>query len=153
MKPLIVLIITFLISVLILKLSTGGYHIIKSGNIALCCMLILTAIGHFKFTQGMAMMLPDFIPSRTLLIYITGILEFALAIGFLFPKYRYIVGIIFIVFLVLTLPANIYAAMKHVDYETATYTGKGLSYLWFRVPMQIFLIIWTLLFCIKTKWF
>lgn len=149
MKPLLVLIVTFLTALVVLKLLTGTWQTIKSGNIALCCMLILTTIGHFKFTQGMAMMLPEFIPAKTELIYITGVLEFVLAIGFLFPKYRYVIGAIFIAFLVLSLPANIYAAVKQVNYETADYTGKRLVYLWFRVPMQLFLIVWTFYFSVK----
>ena len=149
MKPLLVLIATFLLALVVLKFFKGNWQTVKSGNIALCCMLILTTIGHFKFTQGMAMMIPDFIPARTELVYSTGALEFVLAIGFLFPKYRYSIGVIFIAFLVLSLPANIYAAVKHVNYETADYTGKGLAYLWFRVPMQLFLIAWIFYFSVK----
>lgn len=149
MKPLLVLIATFLLALVVFKFFKGNCQTVKSGNIALCCMLILTAIGHFKFTQGMAMMLPEFIPFRTELVYITGVLEFVLAIGFLFPKYKYVIGVIFIAFLVLSLPFNIYAAVKQVNYETADYTGKGLAYLWFRVPMQLFLIVWTFYFSLK----
>lgn len=37
----------------------------------------------------------------------------------------------------LILPANIYAAMNNVDHEKASVAGKGMNYLWFRIPLQI----------------
>ncbi|AXG74355.1 hypothetical protein DVK85_08975 [Flavobacterium arcticum] len=153
MKPLFVLLLTFLLATGIFKIFTTEYQYVKSGTIALCCMLLLTAIGHFKFTSGMALMLPDFIPAKRFIIYSTGFLEILLAIAFLFPKYRYAAGIIFIIFLILSLPFNIYAAIKHVNYETASYDGKGLLYLWFRIPMQLFLIVWTLIFALRVRFF
>jgi hypothetical protein len=40
------------------------------------------------------------------------------------------------------LPANIYAAMNHIDYETGENNGKGPAYLWFRIVVQLFFIAW-----------
>jgi uncharacterized membrane protein len=40
------------------------------------------------------------------------------------------------------LPANVYAALHHIDYEKATTGGKGPGSLWFRVPLQFFFIAW-----------
>lgn len=36
-------------------------------------MLIFTSIGHFKFTRGMALMLPRFVPAKKAIVYVTGI--------------------------------------------------------------------------------
>jgi hypothetical protein len=50
----------------------------------------------------------------------------------------------------LILPANIKEAIDHVDYQNATFEGKGLSYLWFRIPLQLLFIAWTYFSCIAT---
>ena len=31
---------------------------------------------------------------------------------------------------------------QQLDYQKATYDGNGLTYLWFRVPLQILFILW-----------
>jgi len=148
MKPLIVLIIAFLLSVCSLRIAFNDWDYLLSGNIAMCVMLCFTALGHFKFASGMAMMLPQFIPFKKGLVFITGITEIILGIALLYEPYRYIAGILLVVLFILILPANINAAFKHVDFEKATYSGKGRAYLWFRVPLQIFLVVWVLYFAI-----
>jgi len=149
MKPLIVLLIVFAISLVLTKIFQGTYQFPVSGRIALSVMLIFTAIAHFAFTRGMEMMLPSFIPYKTAVIYLTGVIEFAAAIGILIPGFRVVAAWLLISFFLLILPANIYAAVKNVDYQKATYDGNGLNYLWFRIPLQVFFIVWTYLFAIK----
>lgn len=149
MKPLIVLIAAFLISLIVLKLLRGSYHFAFAGRIAMAAMLLFTSIAHFAFTKGMAMMLPDIIPYKTEIVYITGIIEIAIAIGLLIPGVKLPVAWFLIAFLILLLPANIYAAIKHIDYEKATLAGKGVSYLWFRVPLQLFFILWAYISAIR----
>jgi uncharacterized membrane protein len=112
-------------------------------------MLIFTAIAHFAFSPGMEMMLPSFIPYKPAVIYFTGVIEFAAAIGILIPGLRVVTAWLLIAFFILILPANIYAAIKNVDYQKAAYDGNGLNYLWFRLPLQLFFIVWTYLFAIK----
>lgn len=145
MKPLIVLLGIFGLSLLIIRLLNGQMHVPLSGSIALSAMLLFTAVGHFAFTKGMAMMLPPFIPFKTRLVYITGLIEIAAAIGLLIPRLQQITAWLLILFFLLTLPANIYASVKRVNYEKGTYDGYGLSYLWFRIPLQLFFIAWAYL--------
>ena len=149
MKPLIVLIVVFIVSVFALKLVRGKFDLALSGRIAMSVMLLFTAVGHFVFTKGMSMMIPDFVPSRIGVIYITGIIEIAAAIALLIPGWRVPTAWFVIGFFVLLLPANIYAAIKHVDIEKATFNGPGLEYLWFRVPLQILFIAWTYISAIR----
>jgi len=54
--------------------------------IGLGILFIFTGIGHFIQAEPMAQMLPPWVPQRTLLVYLTGALEFAIAVGFLVPK-------------------------------------------------------------------
>jgi uncharacterized membrane protein len=143
MKPLIVLLSVFAISPLLTKAFRGNFEFALSGKIAMSAMLIFTAIGHLMFTKGMSMMLPSFIPYKTAIVYLTGLIEVSAAIGLLIPRYSAITGWLLIVFFILVLPANIYAAIKHINYEKGTFNGDGLTYLWFRIPLQLLFIVWT----------
>ncbi|MEP5365935.1 MAG: hypothetical protein ABJQ37_18950 [Reichenbachiella sp.] len=149
MKPLIILTSVFVISCMTNKILHGNFTFALSGRIAMSAMLLFTAIGHFVFTKGMAMMLPDFVPFRIELVYLTGILEIAAAIGLFIPKFRVVTAWLLVVFFILMLPANIYASIKHIDYQKGTFDGPGLTYLWFRIPLQILFIVWTYLSTIK----
>lgn len=149
MKPLIVLLSIFLISIFIIKLITQKYDLFLSARIGMCAMLIFTAIGHFAFTKGMAMMIPPIIPLKNEIIYLTGLLEILLGICLLIPRLTVYTGFILIAFFIVLLPANIYAAIKHIDYQKGTFDGNGLNYLWFRIPLQVFFIFWTYISSIK----
>lgn len=53
MKPLVVLISSFVIALVVLKAINKEYDIGLSARIAMAIMLCFTAIGHFMFTKGM----------------------------------------------------------------------------------------------------
>ena len=142
MKPLIVLLLVFFVAVFF----SPTVHV--AGNIAMACMLFFTSIGHFKFTDGMAKMLPPQMPSKHFVVYVTGLLEIALGIGLLFPSTRRAAGITLVVFLIIFLPANILAARQGINYETGQPGGPGLKYLWFRIPLQVLFVAWTVYFSV-----
>lgn len=139
----------FFISLCSTKIFRGNYDLYLSGRIAMSVMLVFTAVAHFTFNKGMSMMLPDFIPYKTETVYLTGIIEIVAAIGFFIPNLRVVTAWLLIAFLILILPANIYATIKHIDYQKGTFDGSGLGYLWFRIPLQILFIVWTYLAVIK----
>lgn len=145
MELLIVLLSVFGISLLATKVFRGNVDFALSGRVAMSAMLVFTAVAHFAFTKGMAMMLPDFIPYKTEVVYLTGGIEIAAAIGLFIPNFRRVTAWLLIVFFILILPANVYAALKQIDYQKGTFDGSGIAYLWFRVPLQFFFIIWTYL--------
>jgi len=149
MKPLIVLLSVFGISLLVTKMLYGNFEFALSGRIAMAAMLLFTAIAHFIFTKGMAMMLPEFVSYKTVIVYLTGIIEVAAAIGLFIPNLRVLAGWLLVVFFILILPANIYASIKHIDYQKATFDGNGVAYLWFRIPLQILFIVWVYISSIK----
>ncbi|WP_286858149.1 MULTISPECIES: DoxX family protein [Sphingobacterium] len=146
MKPLFVLLIVFIIGNLVIRQYRGymDYHL--AGKIALAATLLFTSLGHLIYTKGMMLMLPDFIPLKKEMIYLTGLLEVMAAFGLFVPSLSRLTGILLIVFFILILPTNIFASIRHLNYETATYDGKGTGYLWFRIPFQVFLICWTYYF-------
>jgi uncharacterized membrane protein len=142
MKPLIVLLGSFLFCFLIIRWKNGWWDYRLSARIAMAVMLIFTAIAHFVFTRGMAMMLPDFVPFKKGMVYITGVAELLAAAGLLVNTWFANTGVLLVPLFMVMLPANVYAAMHRIDYEKGTTNGKGLNYLWFRVPLQFFFIAW-----------
>ena len=149
MKPLIVLIVSFLVSLFVLRIINKEYNIALAARISMSIMLVFTALGHFLFSKGMTLMIPDIIPFKLFLVYGTGVLEVLLAIGLHIEKYKDFTAWSIIIFLIMMLPANIKASILELNYQTGEYNGKGLAYLWFRIPLQVLFIVWTYLSAIR----
>jgi len=147
MKVLIILLATFGIGLIVTKLS-GDFNIKLSAQIAMAVMMAFTALGHFKFTRGMMLMLPSFIPYKKQVVYITGVIEIAAAAGLLIPATRTLTAWCLILFFIVLTPANINAAMKHINMEKATFDGPGPTYLRFRMPLQLLFIAWVYWSCL-----
>lgn len=149
MKPLIVLIVSFLASLFVLRIINKEYNVVLAARISMSIMLVFTALGHFLFSKGMTLMIPDIIPFKLFLVYGTGVLEVLLAIGLHIEKYREFTAWSIIIFLIMMLPANIKASILELNYQTGEYNGKGLAYLYFRIPLQVLFIVWTYLSAIR----
>lgn len=149
MEPLIILLAAFLVALISIRLIKKIWMPGLSGRIALSVMLVVTGVAHFLYPKGMVLMLPEFIPFKTELVYFTGIIEMSAALGLLIPRFLKLTAWLLIVFFIMILPANIYAALKHVNIRTAAFDGDGTRYLWFRIPLQVFFITWTYYFGIK----
>lgn len=150
METLIVLLGVFTIALLFVKLTSKRFEISKAARIAMAAMLAFTAVSHFVFTKGMAMMV-SFLPWPTGIVYATGIIELVAAVGLLIPKTRLLTAQLLVLFFIVLLPANIYAASHTINLQTASYNGKGLSYLWFRVPLQLLFIGWVYFSSIRNQ--
>ncbi|MEO6734564.1 MAG: hypothetical protein ABIN01_25310 [Ferruginibacter sp.] len=149
MKPFIVLLTVLIIALLAIKLISGQYDFSLAGRIAMCAMLVFTAIGHFIYTQGMAMMIPASVPFKTAMVYATGVLEIIAAVCLLIPAAKIWAGWFLILFFIALLPANVKAALQHIDYQKANTDGPGSTYLWFRIPLQVLFIVWVYLSSIR----
>src|SRR5688572_1106952 len=143
MKPLIVLLAAFGLILGVTYLMSGQPNYLLAGNGAMAAMLLFTGIAHFAFTEGMTQMLPQWLPFRRGLVYLTGLLEMAAAVGLLWPALRPPTAWALLAFFALVLPANVHAARTHLDYQHGTATGPGLGYLWFRVSLQLLFMAWT----------
>lgn len=141
METLITLLGTFAAALIILKISRKKYEFALAGRIAMAAMLVLTALGHVLFTDGMALMI-RFLPFNREIVYLTGLIELAAAVGLLLPQFKLRTAWFLIFFFIVLLPANIYQAIHHINLATATFDGAGLSYLWFRIPLQVLFIVW-----------
>lgn len=149
MIPFVLLIVTTLFSIGYLKLVGGKYNFSLAARIGISVMLLFTAMGHFMFTDGMAMMVPDFLPYKKELVFFTGIIEIFGAICLHVPQFRTATASLLILFFILILPANIKASLENIDYQNAGNEGKGLTYLWFRIPLQFLFIVWVYFSSIK----
>jgi uncharacterized membrane protein len=116
------------------------------GRMSLAAGFAFTAVGHFLLTDKMADMLPEWVPLRTAIVYATGVLELAAAAGLVVPKLSRAIGLCLITFLILVFPANIYAALQHVDIGGH---AAGPVYLLVRLPLQFILIAWAWWFAVR----
>lgn len=147
MITLIILLVVFLIALLFNKIRRKNpVSVAQAGRIAMGAMLLFTGTSHFFLSKGMALMMPDFLPAKLAWVYLTGVMEIFLGLGLLFEKTRKVSSLLLILFLIAILPANIFAAIKQVNIQNADFTGPGLSYLWFRIPLQVFFIGWVYIF-------
>lgn len=146
MKPLIVLLAVFGVSCLASFIAGHPADYYFCGRLAMGVMLIFAATAHFKFTRGMMLMVPNYIPYKKAVVYITGYIEMLAAIGLLIKTVRGPVAWFVIIFLILLLPANIHAAQNKVNLEKPDICGNSVNYLWFRIPLQIFFIAWVYFF-------
>ena len=111
-------------------------------RVALVVMLLFTGASHFSdLRHDFAAMIPDPLPKGLWVIYLTGLLEMAGAIGLLIPRVRKVAGICLVLLLVALFPANVYAALNEIPLG-----GEPPTPLWLRGPMQLLFIMmvwWT----------
>lgn len=106
---------------------------------ALALMLFMTASAHFVPGDVTVMpnhddleaMVPPAVPFGSAMVYLTGVLELLGAIGLVVARTRKPAGICLALLFVALLPANIYAAIEHVEFA-----GDPATPLWQRIPEQ-----------------
>lgn len=114
--------------------------------VGLTALFIFTGVGHFIQTEPMSQMLPPWVPERVLLVYLTGVLEFTIAAGFVIRRSRQLTGRVAATILVVFFPANIYAALNQIPMGGHEW---GPVYLLIRVPLQLAILLWVYWFTIK----
>lgn len=122
------------------------FDVRNAAAIGLGILFFFTGIGHFVQTQPMVQMLPPWVPERLLLVHASGILEFAIALGFLIPKVRRATGLAAAAVLILFFPLNIYAALNYVPMGGHAW---GPVYLLIRAPLQAIILGWVYWFTIR----
>lgn len=129
-------------------LSPKGWAIDLRGAAAwgAAALFVFTGIGHFVQTAQLTWMLPEWIPQRVLLVYVTGVLEFAIAGGLLVRRTRWAAGVAAIIVLVGFFPANVFAAFKQIPMSGNEW---GPIYLLVRGPMQAVIIGWIYGFVVR----
>jgi uncharacterized membrane protein len=105
-----------------------------AARVGLAVMFLFTAAAHFgSLKTDFAAMIPPPLTGQLWVIYTTGVLEAAGAIGLLIPRTRRIAAICLALLLLAMFPANVYAALRDVPIR-----GAAASSLWWRTPLQVF---------------
>jgi uncharacterized membrane protein len=101
-------------------------------------MFVFTAVSHFApMKRDLIAMVPPGLPRPDLLVFATGVLELAGAVGLLIEATRFWAACGLILLMAVMLPANISAARRGIELR-----GRPATPLWIRVPMQILFVAW-----------
>jgi uncharacterized membrane protein len=135
MAPLIVLIV---FAILLRTVGALGVKPLRSAREvtvwALAIMFLFTGSTHFTpIRHDLAAMIPPPFTGQLWVIYLTGVLEIAGAVGLFVPRLRRAAALGLIVLLAGLLPANIYAALHGVPLR-----GNDPTPLVVRIPLQLF---------------
>ena len=108
-----------------------------AGRGALVCFFVFTGVTHFTaMKHDYVAMIPDPLPRGLWVIYLTGVLEIAGAIGLLLPQTRRLAGICLALLAVAMFPANVHAALNNIPLR-----GQPPTPLWLRAPLQVLLLV------------
>jgi uncharacterized membrane protein len=130
MTPMIVLVVVTLLALIVAPWKNAV-------RIGMAGLFLFTASAHFNaMKHDLAAMIPPPLTGAVWLIYLTGALQIAGAVGLLIPRFRRTAAIGLVLMLIALFPANIYAALNGV-----TLRGQPATPLWFRTPMQITWIV------------
>ena len=125
-----------------------GWVILKSlkkySRYLMGAIYILAGINHFLDPNFYVQIIPDFLPSPLLLVYVSGALEIILGILILFPRTQRLAAIGIILLLIAVFPANMY--MYHLG--GARFDVPDVALL-IRLPLQLVLIAWAALYLKK----
>ena len=137
MEALLVLVVSF---VLLRGIGWLGVERLSSwrdaGRGALVVMFLFTGVSHFtSLKYDFAAMIPEPLPDGLWVIYLTGVLEIAGAIGLLVPRTRRLAGICLVLLMVAMFSANVNAALNGIPLG-----GDAPTPLWLRAPMQLLFI-------------
>ena len=108
-------------------------------RILLAVGFVIAGLNHFRDPGFYLVMMPPVLPFHLALIYISGVLEVLGGLLVLPPATRRAAGWGLIALLVAVFPANIYAAVAHVQLPGTPITPLLL---WLRLPFQGVFIAW-----------
>jgi uncharacterized membrane protein len=111
-----------------------------AARIGLAFMFVFTGSTHFtEMKHEYAAMVPPPLTGQLWVIYLTGFMEVAGAVGLLMRRTRYLAGICLLLLLLALFPANVYAAMQGIEFRGAPPTD-----IWLRALIQaVFLLtVW-----------
>lgn len=109
-------------------------------------LFVLAGIGHFSHTEFLMSIVPPYLPWHRELVYLSGIIEIALGILLLIPKFTTWAACGLIALLIAVFPANIHMAANPSQYPDFSPVS-----LWLRLPMQGAIIAWAYWFTRRTR--
>ena len=137
MAPLFILLISLVILRGVGYLGVGRLSSWReAGLFAVAIMFLFTGATHFTgMKHDYAAMLPSPLSENLGVIYLTGALQIAGAVGLLVPRTRRLAGVCLVLLLVAMFPGNVYAAVNDVEFR-----GEAPTPLWLRTPIQLLFV-------------
>lgn len=113
------------------------YKIFKGFSIGVCGIFFcFTGAAHFHATSEFAAIVPDVLPNPEFWVQLSGVFEILGGLGLMIPKTRKYASWGLMALLVAVFPANINMAVNSIDF------GLPHEWLWWRLPLQLPLILW-----------
>jgi uncharacterized membrane protein len=106
--------------------------------------LLVAGIGHFTMHEEFLGQVPDWLPARSWIVWVSGVMEVALAVALVGapPRHRRLVGWIAAGFFVAVFPGNIHQAVAGTDaFGLDTSTARWVRLL-FQPPL-VLLALWS----------
>jgi uncharacterized membrane protein len=109
-------------------------------SIVLLALLFMTAgVAHWVAPASFIRIVPSFLPGAAMLVFISGVAEFAGGAGLLLVSTRRYAGWGLIALLIAVFPANIEMLRDAIARHAPTWWQAAL---WLRLPLQPALIYW-----------
>lgn len=138
MTPLLVLVVTTILGRVVGKagiLARADWQSATRWGVA--AMFLFTGLTHFTdLKHDYAAMVPPPLTGQLPVIYLTGLLEIAGALGLLWRRTRRLAGVGLFLLLLGLFPANVYAALQGVQFRGAPPTD-----LWLRALIQVVFLV------------
>jgi uncharacterized membrane protein len=109
----------------------------------LAVLMIFAGVAHFRQPQTFVRIVPDYLPSPLMLVYISGVFEVLCGLGLAVPMTQKWAAWGLIALYIAVFPANLNMAIKRIPFG-ALPTPQWL--LWARLPLQFLLILWAYLY-------
>lgn len=110
---------------------------------ALAALMLAAGIGHLVATDEFLGQTPTWLPQRTLIVVVSGLVEVGSAVALVaFPRYRRAIGWALGAFFVLVFPGNLYQAVE----GTSTFGLDEPVERWVRLlfqPVLVVLALWS----------
>lgn len=101
---------------------------------------VAAGVAHFTHTAFFVAIVPPYLPWHHFLVYLSGVLEVALGLGLLIPRFTRLAAWGLIALLIAVFPANLHMAL-----HPELFPDMEPIALWLRLPLQGVLIGWV--FC------
>lgn len=107
-------------------------------------LYVIAGVLHFVVPELYVQIVPPMLPYPLALVYLSGIAEIVLGLGFVHPRTRQVAAWGIIALLVAIFPANLYMATHGVVIEGApgAIADPSTRGRWGRLPLQLVLIAW-----------
>ena len=140
-----------MIFLLVLTLATGTSAAVTvlrhrfsprgAARLGMAIAMAFAGASHLFLAVPFIQHLPTWVPLRAEIVFVSGLVEIALAFALLLPPpSRRRAGVALALYLVAVFPGNVYVAVFDVEVDGQ----PGGAYPWVRLPLQLVFIAWAL---------